>query len=98
MTEEQLRLAHRHCANHRAEIGRSELCGCFYCEKAFQPSSIKIWLDEGDGTALCPECAIDSVIGDASGFPAADPAFLTAMHEFWFERTVSAEEVRKAFK
>jgi len=33
---------------------------------------------------MCPECGIDSVIGDASGFPIADEAFLKRMHSIWF--------------
>jgi hypothetical protein len=30
-----LKRAHEHCSKHRKEIERSELCGCFYCEKIF---------------------------------------------------------------
>jgi acetone carboxylase gamma subunit len=43
-------------------------------------------MDERDGvgqTALCPECGIDSVIGDASGYPITE-AFLGKMKTFWF--------------
>ena len=28
--EKQLLAAHRHCMNNRAELGASDLCGCFY--------------------------------------------------------------------
>jgi hypothetical protein len=38
-------------------------------------------------TALCPECRIDSVIGDASSF-AITTEFLARMHDYWFERAV----------
>ena len=34
-------------------------------------------------TALCPYCHIDSVIGDAAGFPII-PKFLKAMNKRWF--------------
>jgi hypothetical protein len=40
---------------------------------------------EHERTALCPERMIDSVLGDASGFPIT-PDFLAAMHQYWFER------------
>jgi hypothetical protein len=52
----------------------------------FEPRAIVKWIDdEDDVTAKCPECGIDSVIGDASGFPADDPVFLRAMKRRWFE-------------
>jgi hypothetical protein len=89
---EQLQAAHKHSSCHRTEIGASDVCGCFYCKGTYAPVAIEQWLDEGDGTALCPECAIDSVLGSASGFPVSDPNFLTAMHEHWFERTVHVED------
>jgi hypothetical protein len=75
--------AHKHSSKHRAEIAASKVCGCFYCLHTFQPSDIERWLTEGDGTALCPKCTIDSVIGDASGFPIT-VEFLTAMKTRWF--------------
>jgi hypothetical protein len=74
--------AHQHSIRHREELLASEICGCFYCEGIFVPEKIVTWIDEG-GTALCPICNIDSVIGSASGFPVT-PAFLAAMHRHWF--------------
>ena len=87
----QLQSAHKHSSRHRAEVLVSDVCGCFYCKATYPPAEIAQWINEGDGTALCPECAIDSVLGSASGFPVSDPSFLTAMHEHWFERTVNVE-------
>ena len=85
-----VRDAHRHCSGHRSEILASDTCGCFYCLSIFAPQRIDLWIDWPDGdqeregqTALCPECGIDSVIGDRSGFPIT-PAFLERMHEHWF--------------
>ncbi len=40
-------------------------------------------IDKSEGTAFCPLCGIDSVIGDASGIPITQE-FLTAMHDKWF--------------
>jgi len=76
--------AHTHSTNNRAELGRSEVAGCFYCCETFSPNTIDDWLSEGAGTAFCPRCSIDSVIGDASGYPAGDPEFLKEMNKVWF--------------
>jgi hypothetical protein len=87
MADAELKAAHLHSSQHRDEIGRSRLCGCFYCKQTFTPAQIDEWIDDG-ACAMCPLCGIDSVIGDASGLPVGSPAFLADMHEFWFERTV----------
>ena len=75
-------VAHDHCSNHRAELQKSESCGCFYCLAIFPTSRINQWIDQ-EQTALCPECEIDSVIGSASGYPITKE-FLERMHAHWF--------------
>ena len=75
--------AHKHTTRHRAELHGSAQAGCFYCCSIFSSDSIEYWTDD-DTTALCPKCDIDSVIGEASGFPVTDKAFLKEMNEFWF--------------
>ena len=86
--------AHKHSANHREELLASDHCGCFYCLSVFSPTAIKDWVDWPEGTpdeqalqagttALCPNCGIDSVIGNKSGFP-IEKSFLQEMHEHWF--------------
>ena len=84
---ETLDAAYRHTSNHRAEVEGSTSCGCFYCLETFESAEIVHWLSEGSGTALCPNCCIDSIIGSASGYAATDAAFLKAMHERWFSVT-----------
>lgn len=79
--------AHEHSSNHREEIERSALCGCFHCLAVFPAARISEWIEEVDDvgtTAMCPECGIDSVIGAASGFPISTE-FLGAMRAYWFE-------------
>jgi hypothetical protein len=78
-----LELAHRHSSGHRDEVLASELCGCFFCCQTFPPSEIEHWLNEAGGTALCPRCAVESVIGSRSGF-ALTQEFLQEMHDYWF--------------
>lgn len=78
--------AHRHSIRHRDEIMASAACGCFYCLAIYSPSEIAEWIDE-HATAICPKCGIDSVIGEASGFPVT-PEFLAGMKANWFSNTV----------
>ncbi len=73
--------AHEACTANRDALQKSKLCGCFDCLEVFQPSEITEYL--ADGTALCPHCRVDSVIGDASGFPVTKD-FLEKMKKYWF--------------
>lgn len=91
-SEKDIVAAHAHCARHRDEILRSDICGCFYCIATFSPTEIDVWIHErpanedvaaSDDTALCPRCGIDFVIGSASGYPIT-VEFLTRMKEHWF--------------
>lgn len=79
---EDLDRAHEHCIRHQEEIEASRNCGCFYCLAIFPPESITEWVPD-EGTALCPECGIDAVIGSGSGFPITR-GFLAQMYMRWF--------------
>jgi hypothetical protein len=76
--------AYWHTSRHREELEQSDVCGCFYCCRIFTVAEIERWLPEGSGTAFCPHCGIDSVMGSASGYPVSEPQFLQAMHAHWF--------------
>ena len=83
-----LNRAHEFCSNHKPELEKDQACGCFFCKTIFRSPEIKEWiLDDNPadyrGTAVCPYCGIDSVIGESSGFPIT-VEFLSAMNEFWF--------------
>ena len=79
--------AHEFCGNHKMQLMNDKKCGCFYCLKIFTPVEITKWLgeEEGDplGTALCPYCGIDSVIGESCGYPITQE-FLKKMRDYWF--------------
>jgi hypothetical protein len=75
---------HRHCTAHKDELRWSKIAGCFYCTSVFPATAVTQFL-ENERTALCLECMIDSVLGDATGFPIA-PDFVAEMHQYWFER------------
>ena len=70
--------AHKHAKHNRVEVLASERCGCFSCFRTFEPASITRWID-GDQTALCPQCGIDTVIGSASAHR-IDDTFLRRLH------------------
>jgi hypothetical protein len=71
--------AHDWCCENRKSRVESKLCGCFCCLEVFPPNEIEVWFY---GTAICPKCSVDSVIGSASGFP-IDREFLKKMHDYW---------------
>lgn len=88
MIEYDLIKAHRFSCNHKPELEKDNICGCFYCLKIFKPSEIEDWLfGDNDcdrrGTAVCPYCFVDSVIGESSGFPITKE-FMEIMNERWF--------------
>jgi hypothetical protein len=84
MDEAALQSAHEHSWRHRSEIEKSGLCGCFFCLAVYRPAEIEEWIDEGT-CAMCPRCGIDAVIGEASGLPVSERAFLAAMRKRWFD-------------
>ncbi len=87
----EIRAAHKHSVGNREELKRSKVCGCFFCQEIFSPDEIRNYtVDFPDGTlesriatAICPYCWVDSIIGDASGFPVEED-FLKAMGEYFF--------------
>lgn len=86
--------AHKHSSHNEEQLWNSIMCGCFHCCNTFAPLEVKEWIKERKKvagtngldlqTALCPKCGIDSVLGDASGYPVVDPEFLSEMNEQWF--------------
>ncbi len=82
MDKKEIEKIYAHSKNNKDEILRSETCGCFFCKKVFAPKKIKNWLEK-ENTALCPYCAVDSVLGDASGVEITK-SLLEEMHRIYF--------------
>ena len=82
MEQYDLDKAHEYSSNHRPELEKDNICGCFFCLRIYNPKEINEWTDSGT-TAICPKCDIDSVIGESSGFPITKE-FLIAMNKKWF--------------
>ena len=80
--------AHRFSNNHMEALKKDKKCGCFYCLNIFDPNEITEWIVANNpcdehGTAVCPYCEIDSVIGESSGYPITRE-FLKKMNDYWF--------------
>ncbi|MBR1823574.1 MAG: cytoplasmic protein [Ruminococcus sp.] len=80
--------AHLFSNNHMEALKKDKICGCFYCLKIFPPSEIEEWIIADNdcdryGTAICPYCGIDYVIGESSGYPITKE-FLARMKKRWF--------------
>ena len=80
-----IKKVHQFSSNHKIELLESNLCGCFYCCRTFNPNKIIEWIEDENGTkgtAICPLCDIDSVLSDK--YPINDKYFLKEMCEYWF--------------
>ena len=75
--------AHKFSSNNKRDLEKDVKCGCFYCLEIFDPKEITEWLEDASGTAICPFCGIDSVIGACTGYPIT-PEFLEQMRQYWF--------------
>lgn len=79
--------AHKFSNNNMITLKNDKKCGCFNCLKIFAPEEISEWIrDENpcdkEGTAVCPYCGCDSVIGESSGFKIT-VELLKTMNEYW---------------
>ena len=83
MEDSRIVEAHKFCSNHKKALLNDQKCGCFFCLKIFDPKEITDWIKDTEGTAICPYCGVDSVIGESSGFPVTKE-FLSKMNEYWF--------------
>ena len=81
--KQDVKAAHQHSCNHKEKLLKDKKCGCFFCLAIFSPLEITEWIDDIEGTAICPYCGIDSVIGESSGYPITSE-FLTQMNKEWF--------------
>lgn len=80
--------AHAFSSGHKASLEKDRVCGCFYCLKIFHPAQFRQWIIadnpcDREGTAVCPYCGVDAIIGESSGFPVTE-AFLGEMRMVWF--------------
>ncbi|SNW09675.1 Uncharacterised protein [Eikenella corrodens] len=79
--------AHQFSFKNKAYLLPPQRCGCFSCLAIFRSTELEEgdFVPENDGqyTACCPYCGIDSVIGENCGY-AITPELLAAMQDYWF--------------
>ena len=58
---------------------------CYYCCKIFDSKEVVDFIKEkdGDSTALCPRCGIDTLISDSQA--ELSPEFIKAMQQHYFK-------------
>lgn len=80
-----IREAAKHTTNNRKELSKSDFAGCYYCLSIFKPALISEWITPKglEEFPMCPYCGIDSIFGDASGYPVTR-GFLQQMNKHWF--------------
>lgn len=73
-SKDDLEKAHLHASNNEIEIVKSDKCACFFCRQVYSARKIQDWINDERGiSAICPECGIDAVVGDASGISLEKP-------------------------
>lgn len=98
MNDSELRDAHTKSTMNRHAIESSDQIGCFCCERIWDPLEfpIKKWIDDnplssrtphagenGNATALCPFCGIDSILAKLS-VGKITVGLLDQMERHWF--------------
>ena len=82
----------QHAVDNEIEIVQSNTCGCFFCRSIFSARDVNDWYSDDRGmSALCPECGMDAVIGDASGIKIDKPLLKQMNVLFYGEDTVSLD-------
>lgn len=79
----ELQKAYKFSSNHKDELQKDNICGCFYCLNIFNPREVSRWIEDKSGTAICPYCGIDSIIGESSGYLITED-FLKALQNQYF--------------
>ncbi len=79
---ETIQAAAKYSLRNMKALRKDSRCGCYFCQSIFSPKEIEEWID-GEDTAICPYCWVDSVIGESSGYPITED-FLKEMGDYMF--------------
>lgn len=68
MDEDLMAKAHDMAFKNMAKVSESETCQCFYCTQTYPANTVVDFEPEDDGnnTAICPMCYMDTVLPSAS--------------------------------
>ena len=79
--------AHQFSFKNKAYLLQPQRCGCFSCLTIFHSTELEegdfVPEDDGQYTACCSYCGIDSVIGENCGYTIT-LELLAAMKDYWF--------------
>jgi TPR repeat protein len=88
----------QHAVNNDIEILKSVNCSCFFCRQTYSARKVSDWItDERGVTAICPECGMDAVVGDAAGF-ALDRETLKALNLLYYGEDYMGKHPEAALK
>lgn len=58
-----------HTKGNENDILHSKKCSCLFCRQTYGARMVSDWSNEGNKiSAVCPECGMTAVVGDASGY------------------------------
>ena len=73
-----------HTKGNELDILHSHKCSCLFCRQNYDARKVSNWSNEGNKiSAVCPECGMTYVVGDASGY-SFDHATLKEINESLF--------------
>ena len=73
---------HAYSSHNKSLIEKSKKCYCFNCMHVMDSGEIKVYID-GEQTALCPECSIDSIIPGVVD-ESLNESVISEMNKYWF--------------
>ena len=80
--EAKMHKLYAYASHNKQLIENANKCYCFHCMGIFESREISSYV-EGEQTALCPTCHIDTVIPDSID-ETIDENVITEMHDYWF--------------
>lgn len=90
LSEEEIKLACNFSIRNWPQIVSSKYVGCYYCLKIFPATKI-IDVPDKSGTALCPYCNTDSLLGDSSPYT-INLDNLKTLQKNWFRHSTKSEK------
>ena len=87
-TKEQYPDIYKHTKNNELDILRSKNCSCLFCRQTFNARKVSEWTSGKNNqmSAICPECGMDTLVGDASGYVFGIEDLKEINHEYFGEK------------
>ena len=83
LTLEEIKSTFRLVTQNKMLLNQSNYAACYSCKRIFKSKDVTTFLNEGVGTAVCPYCGIDSVLGDKTGL-GLSVENIQQLHDYWF--------------